>query len=96
MDTTPTPNISTHNIISTPNIEGNIGTCTSNKIQVSGKRNNIWTEEVTSIVTNSCTGHVDKYISWGLTEFTGFMMFSLMVVIVGSFFVFYLLKRNDY
>lgn len=53
-------NTKTINVVSTPNIEGNVGSCTSKaeKILLEGK---FWSETGQTIVTNSCTGKVDIY-----------------------------------
>lgn len=48
----------TTNIISTPEITGNIGSCSSNVINVLESRNGYWTENWRNITTNSCTGQV--------------------------------------
>lgn len=49
--------MNTHNIISTPEITGNIGSCTS-QLQKVYSYSGIITSEGQNIVTNSCTGTV--------------------------------------
>lgn len=53
-------NIKTNNIISTPNIEGNIGSCTTKveKVLLEGR---FWSSNGLNIATNSCTGEVNIY-----------------------------------
>ncbi len=56
----------THNIVSTPNITGNIGSCTTQEVDVetySGFSKSIGYH----VTTNSCTGNVEKvpYKSFG-------------------------------
>jgi hypothetical protein len=48
----------TTNIVSTPEIIGNIGSCTSNAIDVLQSRNGLWTENWQTVTTNSCTGQI--------------------------------------
>lgn len=57
----------TTNIISTPNIEGNIGTCKvqSNNVQIS---NTLFTEGYHVVQINSCTGKIitaNDYTAYG-------------------------------
>ena len=57
--------MTTNNIISTPDITGNIGSCTSNSIVVeTGNHFGYITHD--TIVTNSCTGGVTQFSSWSL------------------------------
>ena len=52
--------MNTTNLISTPNINGNIGSCKSEVITVSDGRT-YWTTLSHDVVTNSCTGEVIDY-----------------------------------
>ncbi len=61
-------NIKTNNIISTPDITGNIGSCTSQSVTVESGYNILTTQE-TTIVTNSCTGQTTTFNSWSLGGF---------------------------
>lgn len=72
-------NTKTVNVISTPNIEGNVGSCTSKaeKILLEG---GFWSETGQTIVTNSCTGKVDIYPYY---EFSGA---AVIVILLGVFF----------
>lgn len=49
----------THNIISTPAITGNIGSCSSQSVRILNK-SSFFREYGTNIVTNSCTGEVQN------------------------------------
>ena len=51
--------MNTTNIVSTPNIEGNIGSCEVKTIQ-NTTGNQIWRTETTVIFTNSCSGEIIK------------------------------------
>ena len=68
--------LQTANIISTPDITGNIGSCTSNSVVVDSGYN-VFARSNTTIVTNSCTGVVTTFNSWEL----GF--FPWVVIILG-------------
>lgn len=50
----------TNNIISTPNITGNIGSCSTQTEKVI-LRGGFWSEDGQTIATNSCTGEVKMY-----------------------------------
>lgn len=54
----------TTNIVSTPNITGNIGSCTTNIRTVTAQRNGVWTLDKIDIATNSCTGEVERFYYW--------------------------------
>lgn len=58
----------TINVVSTPNISGNIGSCTSNSVVVDTGYNLLRSTHRT-VVTNSCTGEVTNYDSWSLGGF---------------------------
>lgn len=60
--------VKTTNIISTPEITGNIGSCTSQSIKIETGYNLLKTDYKT-IVTNSCTGQVERYDTWSLGVF---------------------------
>lgn len=73
-------NIKTTNLISAPNIEGNIGTCTiqSNKIKIG---NSFFTETYQEVQINSCNGNIISQYSY--TEYGGvFGAISLGLVFV--------------
>lgn len=81
-------NIKTTNIISTPEITGNIGSCSvqSNETQVKG---GIFTEQYRTIQINSCTGEIvsnQVYTSYGGVWI--FIIFSLVMVgfVLGVYF----------
>jgi hypothetical protein len=77
----------TNNIISTPDITGNIGSCTSQSITTVAGRTSIWTEKTVQTITNSCTGEVVRYESWQFTPtcfFTGLFFFVVLFIICGA------------
>lgn len=59
--------MNTTNIVSTPNITGNIGSCQTSAVQVETGRST-WKKETMTITTNACTGEVQQFSSW---EYTG-------------------------
>ena len=71
--------INTNNIISTPEITGNIGTCTSQTTKAVSGRSSIFKEQVVTIVTNSCSGNAMTYNSWEFTGTTFFLIGFLFV-----------------
>jgi len=72
--------MNTNNIISTPDITGNIGSCTTQVARAISERYSWFTQEVTNIATNSCTGDVTIYTSW---EFTA-MPFIVLLILISS------------
>lgn len=76
-------NTKTLNIISTPNIEGNIGSCETKIAEVLNGRT-LWRETHTSIATNNCTGIVNTYDTW---EFSGFFASCIIVPLTIIFLV---------
>lgn len=85
--------VKTTNIISTPEITGNIGSCTSNSIKVE-TGNYFWYTTEKSVVTNSCTGGVNTYDTWSIGIFPSVVCIlgiMILLIIVGSF-----LDRNNY
>lgn len=76
----------TVNVVSTPNIEGNIGSCTSQSVKVESGYNFLKTDYKT-IVTNSCTGQVTTYDTWSLGLFPwAFVILGVLIFwsIIGS------------
>ena len=74
----------TTNLVSTPNITGNIGSCTTQTTMVT-TRQSLWTYDVREIATNSCTGETETYDHFaGLTGDVGFCLFLGMLVVVVS------------
>lgn len=80
-------NIKTTNIISTPNIEGNIGTCTvkNNEVKVG---NRFLTADYKSVQINSCTGQIitesyyTSYLGVWAVCIIGFI--TLLVIIIAG------------
>lgn len=85
--------MNTTNLISTPEITGNIGSCTTQVTSASGQRN-LFAEEEISIATNSCTGQVTEYKSWEITGFGGTLI--AFIFIVGVLGIWKLLFGEDY
>lgn len=82
----------TYNVISTPDINGNIGSCTSRVVRVNSGRT-VWKQNYKEVVTNSCTGQVTEYQNWQLTDITiGFIFTGVMLIIV---LLAYLGSRNE-
>lgn len=77
----------TSNIISTPNITGNIGSCEVKQSQTM-TRGGIISNEYNVVLTNSCTGEVIK--DYNTTSYEGPTFFFIYVVLgvcfVGWFF----------
>ena len=76
----------TQNIISTPNITGNVGSCSSEAVKVI-ERSGLMKDTGYTVVTNSCTGAVEKYgyLSYNAGQFIG------IVVIIGIVSMFVIL-----
>lgn len=70
--------MTTANIISTPNIEGNIGSCTTSSIEVRADRT-FFVQNIETITTNSCNGDTQHFQSW---EFTDSIAFVVLVFVV--------------
>ena len=74
--------IKTNNLISTPNITGNIGSCTTQKEQVLIK-SSIFQDTGYNVLTNSCSGEVTKtdYVSinYGMVLFFGFLFICFLI-----------------
>jgi len=66
-------------IVSSPNVMGNIGSCSSQNTQIETGRT-FWKLNIKNIVTNSCTGETMEFDSWetsGSAVLTGvFVLFS--------------------
>lgn len=71
----------TTNIISTPEITGNIGSCTSQGIEVQTGYN-LLKADFKTIVTNSCTGEVSSYDSWRLADFTSISIMTIVMILI--------------
>lgn len=78
----------TTNLVSTPNITGNVGSCTSQSV-TADTGYNILTKNYNTIVTNSCTGQVTIYPSWTL----GF--FPWAVIILGIAIIWMTIGMNS-
>ena len=78
-------NIKTNNIISTPEITGNIGSCET-KSTKEYIRNGVFTEDHRVIMTNSCTGQIVadyNYSSYGgIFILTAIFMVVLMIILL--------------
>lgn len=74
--------MTTNNIISTPNITGNVGSCSTQVATVETGRD-LFTINFRDIATNSCTGQTTTSDYWEFSGSTGFvsLVFGLFVVI---------------
>lgn len=81
--------MNTTNLISTPNIEGNIGSCTiqSNEIQIKGGLTRQWR----SIQINSCNGHIVSEQTYSTYE--GWWGIGIIAVL---FIIIVICALNDY
>jgi len=78
--------IQTTNLISTPNIEGNIGQCqTTTSVINCTTRLNLFTCIDTGYATNSCTGKVDIYQTWSPSgiSWIGVIIAGIILVVMG-------------
>jgi hypothetical protein len=50
--------MNSNNLISTPDITGNIGSCSTQTVVVAAERTSVWKVKDTAIATNSCTGQL--------------------------------------
>ena len=72
--------MTTNNIVSTPNVTGNIGSCTNNVEKVI-TRQGFFREHGYNLITNSCTGEVTRVeylgtgLGWGLIVIIVFFSF---------------------
>lgn len=76
--------MNTQNIISTPDITGNIGSCKTEKVE-SKVHGGIITSEYKVVLTNSCTGQIVS--DYNYTEFTflsgfGIGLLTLIVLVI--------------
>ena len=74
--------MTTNNIISTPDITGNIGSCTSQSIEVPTE-GGFFTYQYMTVVTNSCTGKVMDYPSWGFGAGAYFIGLLFIFIVFG-------------
>ena len=75
----------TTNIISTPEITGNIGTCET-KVAENMSRGGFYKREYQVVMTNSCTGQIIKDYTYEVYSFPiyfafGFAMFLIFAII---------------
>lgn len=80
--------MNTNNIISTPDITGNIGSCTSQTADVP-EVSHYFRNYGHTVVTNSCTGEVTQtpysHLNSGAVGITGIGFFFLLCVIIAAF-----------
>ncbi len=86
VDQSPNNPMNTTNLISTPDITGNIGSCTTQVTTAYSKRTSMWRAERTDIATNSCTGQVEHFVSWEYTGVAGLGFIGLFIVGIVVFF----------
>ena len=83
--------MNTLNVVSTPEITGNIGSCTSQVVSAVSGRPSLWIREMTHVVTNSCTGEVTTYGSW---EFCFSTLIASIMIFVVSISILSLIKYS--
>ena len=84
--------LNTTNLISTPEITGNIGQCTSNVSIINGAtRENIFIVGNKSWITNSCTGVTENTYSWSFSSFavTSMVFGAILLFIVVTKYLFF-------
>lgn len=84
----------TQNIISTPDITGNIGSCTSNttSMSVSG---DFWGRVNQDIVTNSCTGQTITGGKYYESNYLGIFILGVCIIFLGSILAAAILNALD-
>ena len=71
----------TNTIVASPNVKGNIGSCTTQIATVYTTRG-FWTTDVDQIATNSCTGQVTHYPTWEITGIGGGVIFFTIFILI--------------
>jgi len=71
----------TSTLVNGQGITGNIGSCTTQVARIETGRD-LLTVYVQNIATNSCTGEVTKYDTWGVSGFS-----VLLCIVVTVFFI---------
>jgi hypothetical protein len=75
--------ITTNNLISTPNITGNISTCkTEIEIIDCAKNNYLFVCTDVGYATNNCSGKTDVYENWDLTGISIFLIISIISICI--------------
>ncbi len=86
-------NTKTVNVISTPNIEGNVGSCSVSSDEIKSS-DSIFTAEYHVVQVNSCTG---KIISdYNYVSYAGVWVTIIIGIIFGLFFLSVALSSNSY
>lgn len=85
--------MTTTNVISTPEITGNVGSCTTTMASAISNRISFWKEERTTLATNSCDGSVREFKS---VEFTGASLTAVVVGLVLILFIGTMMFSDSY
>ena len=64
-------NMQTMNLVSSTGITGNVGSCKTEITTAEAGRSSLWYIETKTFATNSCTGQVDTFQSWEITQTAG-------------------------
>jgi len=80
--------VKTNNVISTPNITGNIGSCETKTASVVSQRLSYWREQKTEFATNSCTGEQVTYTHWNYSTAAGITVTGVFITCIIGFFIF--------
>jgi hypothetical protein len=86
--------MNTTNLISTPEITGNIGSCITDIKEIIVSRSSIFTFDMQTVATNSCNG--TQEIIGEYWQFSGLFFFTifLMLILLGMFIVSIAEARN--
>jgi hypothetical protein len=84
--------MNTNNIISTPNITGNIGSCETKKVE-SLVKGGLIKNETKVIMTNSCTGEIIQ--NYNYSNYTSFTTSFTPIGITMIFLIIYAIIKND-
>jgi hypothetical protein len=80
--------MNTHNIVSTPNITGNVGSCTSQIASIK-TYGDWWSETRQDYLTNSCTGEITIGVEyWSM----GFFIPTIFITVISAFTIFLTIK----
>ncbi len=84
--------IKTNNLISTPNITGNIGSCNTQAQQVI-ENSSFWKDTGKTITTNSCTGETKTFDYYSINE--GGYLVTILGIICITFVLCAIFRKPD-
>ncbi len=75
-------------IVSSPNVEGNIGQCQTTTAVISCvERTNAFICQDVGYATNSCTGKVDMYQTWGFSGLSWILIIATVLFVGLGLFI---------